>query len=190
MQIGSQSHIQRLRAQAQVSPRSLELESTAAVDSVQLSGQNTQHLEPAAHLHRAAGEYFALVATHPTEMAEFEHGLTEVQAVVGEIMYGGEWPEAEELPQLPGHSFPGEPKDNGGLSRSEQLVSEDFVQIYRKTVNSIKNPDQHKRLASAIHLCQSGLQGRVLRRDYPNYWMSTQGTLEHDAQREKQRWGL
>ena len=143
---------------------------------------------PAAHLDRAADEFFALIPTHPSAAEEFAHGLQEIKNVVGEILYGGRWPEQQELPKLPAHKQPGEPKKNGGLTRSEQLVSNDLIEVYRKTASSA-NPEQHKRLASAIHLCQSGLQGRVLRRDYPDYWMSSPGSLARDAQREQARWG-
>ena len=182
-------HLNRARHTAMPnSPK--RVESTHPVDSVELSQANSAHFEPASHLQRAASEFFSLVATHPSATEEFQHGLNEVKDIVGDIMYGGQWPEPNGLPKLPSHSFPGEPSKNGGLSRSEQLVSEDFVLIYRKTVNSVRNPQQHKRLASAIHLCQSVLQGRVLRRDYPNYWMSSPGTLQQDARREQQRWKL
>ena len=161
--------------------------SPAAIDSVQLSSQNNKVFEPAAHLDRAAKDYMSLVPTHPTEQDEFLHGATEIQKVVSEVLYGGRWPESGELPELPHPKTPGAPKENGGLTKSEQLVSDDLIQLYRKTVGSA-SPQQHKRLATAIHLCQSGLQGRVLRRDYPNYWMSNPGSLELDAQREASRW--
>lgn len=158
------------------------------IDSVQLSPTQSAIFEPAAHLERAGGEYFSLVHTHPTERDEFSHGVRELQGAIADILYGGRWPEPEEMPALPGQARPGTPADNGGLTRSEQLISNDLVSIYRKTRPSA-NPAQHKRLVTAMHLCQSGLQSRVLRRDYPNYWMSTPGTLAQDAQREMNRWG-
>ena len=165
-----------------------EVNAQAAIDSVQLTTRDDKIFEPAAHLERAAQEYLNLVPTHPTEQEEFLHGASEVQKVVAEVLYGGHWPESDELPELPSSKRPGSPKDNGGLTRSEQLVSDDLIQLYRKTVGSA-TPQQHKRLATAIHLCQSGLQGRILRRDYPNYWMSAPGSLERDSQRESTRWG-
>ncbi len=165
-----------------------EINAQTEIDSVQLTPRDNKIFEPAAHLERAAQEYLNLVPTHPTEQEEFLHGASEVQKVVAEVLYGGHWPESDELPELPSSKRPGAPKDNGGLTRSEQLVSDDLIQLYRKTVGSA-TPQQHKRLATAIHLCQSGLQGRILRRDYPNYWMSAPGSLERDSQRESTRWG-
>lgn len=166
-----------------------ETKASAPIDRVQLSGNSQPIYELAAHLERATQEFLDLVATHPTEQEEFLHGAQEIQKIVSEILYDGRWPDAEEMPKLPAHKKPGSREDNGGLTKSEQLVSDDLVLIYRKTSGSVKTPDQHKRLAFAIHLCQSGLQGRVLRRDYPTYWMSSPGTLEKDAQREAERWG-
>lgn len=161
---------------------------TEALDSVQLSA-SSRVFEPAAHLHRAANEFLSLVPTHPTERDEFLEGAGEIQKIVAEVLYGGRWPEAQEMPNLSAPPKPGEPAQNGGLSRSEQLVSNDLIELYRKTSPSVSTPQQHKRLARAIHLCQSGLQSRVLRRDYPNYWMSSPGSLQKDAEREAARWG-
>ena len=163
---------------------------TSELDRVVLNNAENREFRAAGFLNRAAGEYLSLVQTHPSEFSEFHHGLGEVQDVVGEILYGGRWPEDSEIPALPRQPHPGQPSENGGLTRSEQLASSDLVELYRSTAPSVKNPAQHAKLASAIHLLQSGLQGRVLRRDYPNYWLSSPGSLQQDAQREEKRWGL
>lgn len=173
-----------------VQPRRRPVASAQArpLDSVEF-GSGQPVFEPAAHLGRAQQVFEGLVATHPSERDEFQQGVLEIRQIVGEVLYGGRWPEPQELPQLGPSKRPGPPAENGGLTRSEQLVSEDLINLYRKTAPAVTSPQQHKRLASAIHLCQSGLQGRVLRRDYPDYWMSSPGTLAQDAAQEQQRWG-
>jgi len=168
-------------------PRRFTSRNSGPVDTVSLSRRPTADLKPKAYLQRASSEFLKLIPTHPQEQDEFMSGATEVREMVSEILYGGEWPDDEV--SLPPHQQPGSPATNGGLTRSEQLISNDLIQIYRITSPHVREPEQHKRLASAIHSCQSGLQSRVLRRDYPNYWMSTPGSLERDADREKERWG-
>ena len=72
---------------------------------------------------------------------------------------------------------------------SEQLVANDFISLYREVAPHVQHdPQMHKRLASSIDICQSSLQSRVLRRDYPDYYFSLQGSLAQDAEREAARW--
>ena len=162
--------------------------STQALDSVQLSSFNSTHFEAAAHLERANQEYMSLIHTHPTEAKEFSHGAQRLKTILADILYGGEWPQSEEIPKLPKQATPGKPQDNGGLTRSEQLVSNDLVSLYRKA-NKQATQTQHEELVTSMHLCQSSLQSRILRRYHPNYWMSSPGTLMADSQREQVRWG-
>jgi hypothetical protein len=162
----------------------------SSVDQVSLSqAQPSPIYRPAAHLNRADAEYSKLVPTHPSDSEEFSHGVESIKAIVAEVMYGGRWPEDSELPNLGSPAKPGEPARNGGQTRSEQLVANDLIDIYREVSPHVKTTEQHKRLASSIHICQSGLQSRVLRRDYPDYYFSLPGSLDKDAQREAGRWG-
>ena len=159
------------------------------VDSVQWSGQDSTQFRPAAFLNRATGEYLALVPTHPSDRDEFLHGVEQIQSVVAEAMYGGRWPEDSGRPTLPAPGPPGSPAKNGGQTKSEQLVANDFISLYREVAPHVQHdPQLHKRLASSIHICQSSLQSRVLRRDYPDYYFSLPGSLAQDAEREAARW--
>ncbi|MCA9779296.1 MAG: hypothetical protein KC800_21365 [Candidatus Eremiobacteraeota bacterium] len=186
MKIGPTTHISRPRPSVSTG----QTERARAVDVVQWSGQNNSEFRPAAFLNRASGEYLALVPTHPSDRDEFVAGVEQIQSVVAEAMYGGRWPEDSELPSLPAQGRPGDPARNGGQTMSEQLVANDLIALYREVAPHVQhNPQMHQRLASSIHVCQSGLQSRVLRRDYPDYYFSLPGSLQQDAEREAARWG-
>ena len=140
--------------------------------------------QAAAYWQRAADDYARLVPTHPMEAEEWHDGLAACRQLATDLVYQGQWP-AQASPEgsLP---EPGEPEANGGLTRSEQQVSHDLVQFW----NSLPQAGHVAAMATAVHSCQSALQSRILRRLHPDYWVSTPGSLQRDAQFEKERWGL
>lgn len=122
------------------------------------------------YLERAAANYAKMVPTHPMEKQEFSEALESCRQLTDQF-------EPTALKEL---EAPGEPAQNGGLTRSEQLVSQDLVNFW----NCLPQGGHSAAVATAVHHCQSALQSRILRRDYPNYWMSTPGSLEQDARNE------
>lgn len=140
-------------------------------------------LGPAVYLQRAAADYARLVPTHPMEAQEFQDGLDACKKLASDLVYAGGWPEDVVLP--PREPKVGDPEANGGLTRSEQLVSQDLASFW----TALPQSGHVAAMASAVHLCQGALQSRVLRRLYPNYWMSSPGSLQRDAQVERERWG-
>ncbi|MBN9418096.1 hypothetical protein ABS71_09825 [bacterium SCN 62-11] len=122
------------------------------------------------YLERAAANYAKMVPTHPMEKQEFSEALEACRELTDQF-------EPTALKDL---EAPGEPAKNGGLTRSEQLVSQDLVNFW----NCLPQGGHSAAVATAVHHCQSALQSRILRRDYPNYWMSTPGSLQQDAQNE------
>lgn len=137
---------------------------------------------PAAYLTRAAENYTRLVPTHPMEAAEWQDGLDACRQLAADLVFQGKWPEV--TPGPPAIPPVKEPESQGGLTRSEQLVSHDLVQFW----NSLPQAGHVTAVASAVHACQSTLQSRILRRLYPDYWMSTPNSLQQDAQAERERW--
>ena len=144
----------------------------------------SQSLRPAAYLKQAEADYARLVPTHPMEASEWQDGLAVCRELAADLIYAGKWPEQAALPDI----LPevGEPLANGGLTRSEQLVSSDLVQFW----NSLPQSGHVAPMATAIHTCQSMLQSRILRRMFPDYWASTPSALNLDATAEQQRWNL
>jgi len=138
--------------------------------------------QPAAYLQRAAQHYAQLVPTHPMEVEEWADALAACRQLTSDLIYQGQWP-AQAIPEA-ANSKPEEPEANGGLTKSEQLVSQDLVQFW----NSLPQAGHAAALATAVHTCQSTLQSRILRRLYPDYWVSTPGSLQRDAQVERERW--
>lgn len=141
-------------------------------------------LGPAVHLKRAAADYARLVPTHPMEAQEFRDGLDACKQLASDLAYDGNWPEDVVLP--PRDPQVGDPEANGGLTRSEQLVSQDLAQFW----TALPGHSHVAAMATAVHACQGALQSRVLRRLYPTYWMSTPGSLQQDAKVERERWKL
>ena len=126
------------------------------------------------YLERAANNYAKLVPTHPMEKAEFEEALKICQELTDKFTPT----EEKDL------NLPGEPEKSGGLTRSEQLVSQDLVNFW----NCLPQGGHSAAVATAVHHCQSALQARILRRAYPDFWMSSPGALQKDAQTESERW--
>ncbi len=123
------------------------------------------------YLDRAAAHYAKLVPTHPMEKQEFSAALQSCRDLTDQFQ-----PTAEiEL------SPPGAPEKNGGLTRTEQLISQDLVNFW----NCLPQAGHSAAVATAVHHCQSALQSRILRRAYPDYWMSTPGSLQQDARNEE-----
>lgn len=128
------------------------------------------------YLDRAAANYAKMVPTHPMEKQEFREALEQCRQLTDSF----------EPTQLKPLEAPGEPVENGGLTRSEQLVSQDLINFW----NCLPHGGHSAAVATAVHHCQSALQSRILRRDYPNYWMSTPGSLEQDARNEENLYSL
>jgi len=126
------------------------------------------------YLERAAANYAKLVPTHPMEKAEFQDALQAFQELTDDFTPTQE----KDL------TAPGDPEKSGGLTRSEQLISQDLVNLW----NCLPQGGHTAAVATAVHSCQSALQARILRRAYPDYWMSSPGALQKDAQVESERW--
>lgn len=142
------------------------------------------HLAPAAYLQKAATDYKSLVPTHPMEKDEWEDGLAACKTLVTNTIYGGKWP--ENIPAIEEEVKVGEPQANGGLTRTEQLLSQDLVNFW----NSLPQGGHIAQIATVVHTCQSTLESRILRRAYPDYWTNIPGSLAQDASAEKERWNL
>ena len=143
------------------------------------------NLIPAVYLNQAGVDYARLVPTHPMEKSEWDDALGTCRHVVADLIYDGKWPDP--LPPPPDTTPEvGEPDVNGGQTRSEQVVSDDFANFW----TSLPASAHVAATATAVHTLQSCLQSRILRRLYPNYWASTPGSLALDAQREQERWNL
>jgi len=126
------------------------------------------------YLERAAANYAKLVPTHPMEKGEFQEAIKTCEKLTDQFI-----PTAEK--EL---TAPGDPEKSGGLTRSEQLVSQDLVNFW----NCLPQGGHSAAVATAVHNCQSALQARILRRAYPDYWVSSPGALQKDAQVESERW--
>lgn len=122
------------------------------------------------YLDRVAAHYARLVPTHPMEKQEFSEALQSCRDLTDQFQ-----PTAQ-IELRP----PGEPEKNGGLTGTEQLISQDLVNFW----NCLPQGGHSAAVATAVHHCQSALQSRILRRAYPDYWMSTPGSLQQDAQNE------
>ena len=123
------------------------------------------------YLDRAAANYARMVPTHPMEKQEFSEALQSCRDLTDQFQ-----PTADK-----DLSQPGPPEKNGGLTRTEQMISQDLLNFW----NCLPQGGHTAAVATAVHHCQSALQARILRRAFPDYWMSTPGSLEQDARNEE-----
>lgn len=55
-----------------------------------------------------------------------------------------------------------------GLTNQEGLVMDNLVDAWNEFINlEVQHPNERDYFADGIHMCQSVLMARILRRDYP-----------------------
>lgn len=140
----------------------------------------------ASRLLTSGHELARLVSTHPTEYEELSTAYQQLSEFVGQTLFGGTIP--GDIPLAPADKPVRPPAEAGGMTGSEQMAMNHLVSFYREASALMPSQQHHKKLVLAMHQVQNQLMGRVLRRDYPDFYLSIPGSLEADQQQEDQRW--